>query len=316
MNKKNIKIGLLKLLGVCVCVVSMLSCEDLVEDPRAELTPENFFQTEDDLAAAVSACFFPFMGHSWQGFDVRGFSLEAGDDQYTSRQGSNKERVLEFDEFGVTSGNVDIANSWQMIYQSIAACNAVINNGAGIEMDEEKKQQYLGQAYFVRSLMYFYLVRWYGNIPLVLELIEGEGTDIIRTDKEIVYQQIIDDAKMAENKLPKSWVDGGRPTLGAAKTLLSSIYLVSAGWPMNKTENYLLAAQKAKEVIEMGVYDLFDSYEDIWLLENENKKEWIFAMQGSINGGTPSKFGQPFMPPEESGWVDYFSEPHFFHIFP
>ncbi|MCL3779283.1 RagB/SusD family nutrient uptake outer membrane protein [Prolixibacteraceae bacterium JC049] len=295
--------------------LGFFSCENLDEVPRDRLTGESFFKSEKDLDAAITACFKPIMG-SWAGYDVRMYSMMSGDEQFTSRHGSNKERVLEFDEFGVTPNNPELINLWKVNYQSIAACNMTLARAEQVDMNADKRKKMLGQVYFMRALMYYNLVRWFGDVPLIIAPVEGEGKDILRTDKAKVYEQIIADAKMAEESLPVSWDEKGRPTQGAAKTLLASVYLTTAGWPLNETANYQKAADKAKEVINMGVYTLFDRYEKIWLQKNENIGEWIFSFQGNRNAGVGSKFGKPFLPPEESGWVDYFAEPHFFNIFP
>src|SRR5699024_8521631 len=72
----------------------------------------------------------------------------------------------------------------------------------------------------------------------------------------------------------------GRVTMGAAKTLLSSVYLTMAGHPLNAgSEYYGLARDKAKEVIDAGEYQLFDSYSELHSYDTENSGEHIFMVQ-------------------------------------
>ena len=95
-----------------------------------------------------------------------------------------------------------------------------------------------------------------------------------QASEEAVYEQIISDLKDAEN-LPKpselSKEDGGRATAGSAKALLAKVYLTRQQWE--------LAAEKAKEVIDLGWYDLFDDFKDVFDPSKQNGKEHIFSIQ-------------------------------------
>jgi hypothetical protein len=140
----------------------------------------------------------------------------------------------------------------------------------------------LGQAYFLRAFYYYYLVRLYGDIPLVTASINFSSPDLYpaRSPKEKVYEQIISDLQEAEKSGLPNVDRSGKASLGAVKSLLASVYLTMAGQPLNKgTEYYKLAADKAKEVIDAGWYTLFDNYLYLHDRAHKNQGEFIFQVQ-------------------------------------
>src|SRR5690606_4767085 len=94
-----------------------------------------------------------------------------------------------------------------------------------------------------------------------------------RDTEAAVYELVIQDLQEAEDVLPVTYTanETGRATRGAAKALLARVLLYAG--------DYAGAAQKAKEVIDLGAYDLFDSVEDLWNVANENGIEHIFSVQ-------------------------------------
>ena len=116
----------------------------------------------------------------------------------------------------------------------------------------------------------------------------------------------------------------GRVCKGTAKAMLAEIYLDMAGWPLNETANYALAATKAKEVIDNEAtygFGLMDDFAQLWPSPDQNfdgNKEEVFALNfwgGNWYNGN-AVYGLPSMPGEENGWDDYFSEITFFNDFP
>jgi starch-binding outer membrane protein, SusD/RagB family len=117
--------------------------------------------------------------------------------------------------------------------------------------------------------------------------------------------------------LPENWSDPGRPTRSAAKALLAKVYLTNAGWPIKDVSMYSKAAAKAKEVIDLHVYELLPDYADLWKVKNNNNVESIFSFQHSAT--TENQFfvaGLASQPFEEGGWSDFYSEIQFFNDFP
>lgn len=152
-------------------------------------------------------------------------------------------------------------------------------------MNEADKQKYLAEAKFLRAYYYFGLVRMFGHIPLITSSVDLSSEQLYaeQAAPEAIYDLIVSDLTDAENA-GLSWLDeSGRVSRGAVKALFADVYLTMAGYPLQKTENYQLAADKAKEVIDSGEFSLFDSYDDLHNPATKNRGEYIFMTQFAAN---------------------------------
>jgi hypothetical protein len=204
---------------------------------------------------------------------------------------------------------------------------------------QSQKDRALGQAHFMRALAYFNLARMCGEVPLVTEL--SISYDIKKATVAEVYAQMVDDLSKAETLLPVSFASApnasdlekqtayARPSMGAAKSLLASVYLTMAGYPVKDASKYALAAQKAKEVIdnEAGYnYTLLPNYADLWKAANNINRETVFGCYFNNTVGDWSDGGtwangnmnapMAFKPGDFGGWDDVFAEIAFFNEFP
>src|SRR5699024_4118119 len=172
---------------------------------------------------------------------------------------------------------------WDSHYRGIANANLAIAKIPEVEMDESDKKRLIGEARFLRAYYYFNLVRLFGKVPLILEPVKLDSDQLFpeRTSVEEVYSAVVEDLTwVVENSGLPFDDQSGRVTLGAAKTLLSSVYLTMAGYPLEKgSQYYQLARDEAKEVINSGEYYLFDSYKDLHSYDTENKGGHIFMVQ-------------------------------------
>src|SRR5699024_9424470 len=127
-----------------------------------------------------------------------------------------------------------------------------------------------------RAYYYFFLVRAYGGVPLVLENMEvGEDFTVPRSSAEEIYTQIEQDLQNAASVLPlKSEYaasDLGRATQGAAQALLARVHLFQ--------DEFEDAERLAREVIDSGEYSLYPDYEEVFTQQGENSSESIFEVQ-------------------------------------
>ena len=210
----------------------------------------------------------------------------------------------EFDQFYIDTQNSMIANFWKAAYKVINRTNTVLGRIDGIEINTELANRYKLECKFIRALMYFNLVRVYGDVPLVLKEISiSESYDILREPKENVYNQIIADLKEAQD-LPVSYstAEDGRATQGAAKALLANVYMT--------LHKYAEAETILAEIINSGRYSLLentpgslniDGYKNVFSPVNHNSKEGIFEIQFLKGGyGEGSNYANNFAP-ENSG---------------
>ena len=154
------------------------------------------------------------------------------------------------------------------MYYGINRANIAVDNVPTISMDTVLRDRLVRESKFIRALLYFNLVRLYGDVPLVLHNPSSTNISnllIARTPADSVYSQIIADLKDATN-LPKSYsgADLGRATGGAAHTLLAKVYLTRQDWADALTQVNL--------VINGGYgYSLFPNYYDAFSKSNQKR---------------------------------------------
>ncbi|MEQ9437886.1 MAG: RagB/SusD family nutrient uptake outer membrane protein [Cyclobacteriaceae bacterium] len=270
--------GVLLLLGA--------SCSDFLdeEDP-SNLTPESFYTIPDHAEAAIAAVYADarFFGDGAGIFSSNWQLLEAptGTSTTETAQNSDLNNLYSLTWDGNTG---HIKNWWRGLYKLIAQTNLVLDRVPAITpMEEDQKNRILGEARFFRAWAYFYAVRLWGDVPLVLtpQAADSEDFSPVRSSQQQVYDQIVEDLLVAESAgLP--WTDvSGRISTSAVKAQLSKVYITMAGQPLNKGEEYYqMAANKAKEIIDNpdGI-ELFDTYREVHDESLGNTKEHIFSLQ-------------------------------------
>ncbi|WP_128544893.1 RagB/SusD family nutrient uptake outer membrane protein [Larkinella soli] len=286
-----------KILISALLSLSLSSCKDqfLALSPVSQASTATFYRSASDMINALSGAYgaLQFNGQYGQFYVV---SEIPSDDTTPVLSGSVTDQD-EFDKFYLRTTNPFLLARWSDGYRGIYRCNAIIGRIGGVTMDETLKNRIVGEAKFLRALMYFNLVRVFGDVPLIVQEITDvqEGYNFARTPAAEVYNQIIKDLTEAEGVLPATYTgaDVGRATRGAAKSLLGKVFLTQ--------KKYAEAAGKLKEVIDAGTYDLLPNYADLFRAANKNSKESVFEVQykkGNLGEGSP--FANAYAP-ENSG---------------
>ena len=291
------------LIAIALLGFSFSSCSDFLEqNPQTDLSENDFYKTADDILSAVNGAY-----SSLQEGDIYGNWYVFGEipsDNTRNQLSGSVTTQNEFDQFYIDTQNSMIANFWKAAYKVINRTNTVLGRIDGIEINTELANRYKLECKFIRALMYFNLVRVYGDVPLVLKEISiSESYDILREPKENVYNQIIADLKEAQG-LPVSYstAEDGRATQGAAKALLADVYMT--------LHKYAEAETILAEIINSGRYSLLentpgslniDGYKNVFSPVNHNSKEGIFEIQFLKGGyGEGSNYANNFAP-ENSG---------------
>ena len=291
------------LIAIALLGFSFSSCCDFLEqNPQTDLSENDFYKTADDILSAVNGAY-----SSLQEGDIYGNWYVFGEipsDNTRNQLSGSVTTQNEFDQFYIDTQNSMIANFWKAAYKVINRTNTILGRIDGIEINTELANRYKLECKFIRALMYFNLVRVYGDVPLVLKEISiSESYDILREPKENVYNQIIADLKEAQD-LPVSYstAEDGRATQGAAKALLANVYMT--------LHKYAEAETILAEIINSGRYSLLentpgslniDGYKNVFSPVNHNSKEGIFEIQFLKGGyGEGSNYANNFAP-ENSG---------------
>ena len=184
--------------------------------------------------------------------------------------------------------------AWNDLYEIVARANMFLSKTDGVTFSDEKiKNQFIGEAKFLRALAYFDLVRYFGHIPIVLEPVSVNEAMTIKQSKQVdVYETaIVPDLEDAVRKLvdtPLNYqgnnASAGRATLAAAKSLLGRVYLTMAGYPVQDESKKALAEQLFSEVIDYARANnkywaqTGDEWQKVWISDNDNKYH-IFEIQ-------------------------------------
>ncbi|HLT51295.1 MAG TPA: RagB/SusD family nutrient uptake outer membrane protein [Arenibacter sp.] len=281
---------------LCAVLVTAVGCSDFLdESDPSNLTPESFYTEAKHAEAAVAAVYADarFVGDGAGIFSSNWQLLEAPTGTTTTQTAQNSD----LNNLYTLSWDADtghIRNWWRGVYKLIGNTNLVLANVPNISMDEATKNRVLGEAKFFRAWAYFYAVRLWGDVPLILLPQSAASEDFYptRTPQSEVYAQIVTDLQEAESSgLP--WTDdSGRVSQSAVKSLLAKVYLTMAGNPLNETARYADAAAKSKEVIDnAGPIDLFDTYGEVHDEGNNNTVEHIFSLQYNNNSVAGNPMG-------------------------
>ncbi|WP_345229989.1 RagB/SusD family nutrient uptake outer membrane protein [Olivibacter ginsenosidimutans] len=262
-----------------ICMVLVSSCvPDLELDRLDQQSVNAYYKTASDANAAAIGL-YGLVRDMYRDETINVPNIVAADDGIPFLTG-NADRVALWN-YNITPTNTFIGGIWASAYTGIQRSNVVLNRVPPIAMDETLKNQYLGEALFLRALHYFNLVRFYGDVPIVLDEVTSlENVEVPRSSLEEVYQQIETDLTQAIAQLPSTYTgsDVGRATKGAATGLLAKVYLTRAGNDAN-SPYWEKAAQQAKAVIDMGIYDLWENYSQVFALENRGGKESVFEVE-------------------------------------
>jgi hypothetical protein len=282
----------------------LISCTDLDVQPTSFVTKENFYNTDDDAIASVTAVYasLSYEGANEQSLFGRNlyFMTDIGTDYAAAGASAINPNVQAVSKLTYDASTDRFQVAWRQIYNGINRANVAIDNIPKVQGTEALKTRLINESKFIRALLYFHAVRLWGGVPLVLH--EPTSLDITalkvnRATVDEVYAQIIKDLKDAE-ALPATYTanNAGRATSGAAKAILAKVYLTRKDWP-----NAIL---KAKEVINGGYgYGLFTNFSDIFNKTTKNGKEHIFSVQFEPNQGGSGLSGNTFMRTTFAGFV-------------
>jgi len=309
---------LLKYMLVLALLIPV-GCEDILEEkPKNIISDVTYYNNTAEFNAAVNGIFNAIHG-SWGSFDFNAHLLLcSGDEAITSRPTAPE--LTCYSEFKATPTANHLSPVWNALYSAINLSNTLIDRAqkATTQLTSAEKPRFEAQGRFARAFSYFWLVRWFGEIPVVTLENVNNPKDIPQSSVADIYSLILEDLTFAEANLPPSWPTGeeARPTSGAAKALLAQVYIQMTGWPLNDVSKYALAKTKAKEIMDLNRYDLENNMADAFNVDKKyTTKELIFFINS--NGvNTVTHYHQAQRPNEEGGWSDVTAEPRFFYTFP
>ncbi|KIC61344.1 RagB/SusD family nutrient uptake outer membrane protein [Chryseobacterium taiwanense] len=273
---------------IVLCMVALLvSCHDFLEVdlPNDQLTADLIFK-DDQLAKAAMAGVYRSLEE--KGF-LSGSSAGGGGymgcyaDELVSYQISTSNLTQLYSTTVNPQSNV-VKTLWNDTYNQLYSINRVIAGlTASTGLSADVKAKLMGEAYFLRAFLHFYLTQTFGDIPYVTSVDYVENSKIKKTLSDQILILCLDDLAKAENGLPQQLSPGLRikPTKMAVYALKARIFLYKKDW-----DNAIITSSK---VIAQGGYTvetdlsktfLKESKSSIWQLEpiktGNNTKEGSF----------------------------------------
>lgn len=292
---KAMKPKAIKTFYTLIALFTFTACDDLLEpETFTTLAPDDFFNSAADAEAALNGVYAPSQGYRDLVRDYLTFG-EFTTDIAIERAGAINAFTQPIEDFDFAPSHNWLQGFWVRRYNAIYRANVVLDNVPGIDMDENRKQQILAEARFLRAYNYFYLYDLFGPVPII-ETSETAAADRpARPGEEEFIAFVENDLRAAGEALPPTWPaqEFGRATSGAALGYLAKFHLNNKKWAE--------AADAAQEIIETGVHSLFagESRADLFALANEGHREFVFVVPfpDNVSGGDGNTYLSHAAPP-------------------
>jgi len=260
----------------------MHSCsDDFVSVDSLDPNSEAFFNSEEDYQDALVAAYDYLQATSKfvQFAEIASDNTLCGGESATDSPYVQQIDDMIHSAVGQSGGG--LRTMWQWMYEAVNRCNYIMEFQD--KTDFSNKTSVIAQTRFLRAYYNFILVKWWGDVPMVVDkrIRFGDQLGIARTPASEVYALIEQDLIFAAANLPYVQSETGRVTKGAAQALLGKAYLYQ--------DKFSEAAAVLEDLINDGPHRLLTSeeYPDLFERYNENNIESIFEVQYSdVDGGS------------------------------
>ncbi|MGX5818875.1 RagB/SusD family nutrient uptake outer membrane protein [Chitinophaga lutea] len=199
---------------LCLMATGWLSCKKMLDvDSTRAVTEENMWKTKNDAWAGSFACYGLLRAamSNENAYWAYG-EMRAGDFAVTKR---GDLKALRANELTANYAAMDAWRDWRKFYAAIAQCNLALTKLEGIPALDARYSRAemkldMAQVRFVRALTYWYIVRVWGDVPLITEPTTGEFKPVARENREKVLQFALQEALAAAEDLPWQF-DGTDP---------------------------------------------------------------------------------------------------------
>ncbi len=313
----------------------MVSCAGFLEEKiPTQMHGQAIYTTPESLESHISGCYGGFYGNYMYVNRMHEY-LHSASGLIHWGKSRNEDEWLSSIDLTKKSKDANMFNCYSNHYSAINRCNVLIDALKDSPVDEEFKSEIEAEARFLRAVLYFTLVRMFGDVPLVIKSSpEYTGVDVGRTSYSKVYNQIISDFNYAEQYMRDSGeqVDG-RPCRWAATAYKSKVYLqmaclldapddhfydsqkegrmpdFAASGIESAEAGYRLAYETAIRVIEEGPYSLTGiKFGDLfrWTeAEDYRLPERIFALASTPRASTNTTMALYTLPEYPEGTSNY-----------
>jgi len=276
-------------LCIAVFLITQASCKkDLDRSPLSDLASNDFWTTPSNVNLALTALYRANIQYlstdaeynptDWWSYAGLTF-LEMATDNAYDRRGDNSV-YNQLTNGALTSNNANLGFYWSFSYARIARCNYFLENIGKADLTTAVRNRMIAEARFIRASQYFYLVSYYGSVPLVTHTLTLDSANTVSK------AAVPDIEKYAESEFVAAAADlptmanllsseQGRAPRQVALAFLGRLYLFEKNW-QKAADTYKQIIDYKENIIDPNYSSLFDG-------SNEGSKELIFQTQYLIN---------------------------------
>lgn len=315
-------------------IASLTACSDFLDQTSpSEMTDETVFNSAAYTENALNKVYAGLtLDHTYGARIPLNFSTNSDIELVDGLDNTGSGNSVAVNERG--AGNFNPSSSWTKLDDNWSECYEIIENAnivvEGIEnssliaegnSSRAKMLRYKGEALALRAMIYFDLIRNYGDVPMKFETTKSDGSNIYlpKTDRDAIMEHLITDLEEAIDYLPwagESSYTTERITKGFAHGLLARIAMSYAGYSIResskagegyetlansdatyptqrpgatkRTELYTKALTHLDAIIASGTHQLNPSIENEWYLINQQSldqtyRENIFEVAHGLN---------------------------------
>ncbi|GAA5222335.1 RagB/SusD family nutrient uptake outer membrane protein [Membranihabitans marinus] len=274
---------------VYILVFTSFSCNEIDLLPVSSKSAEGFYSNKIEVDQALVAAYEALGDVMVRGNYSFWMSESRSDNIWLRLQGYDDGPIVRFAE---TPTLTALSSCWGAHYKLVFLTNKILETLESVDLNATDKNQFEGEAKFLRGIAYFNLVRYFGDVPLITKVLSiSDSYGLSRNSISEVYKQIEEDFKDASALLPDEHTseNAGRATKWSAKGLLGKTYVFQSGYPL-KMDKWDAAIKEFKDIIDSGKFAFFENYDDIFQFENELGNQSLFSIRFIAGFG----IGNPF----------------------
>lgn len=272
------KMSSIKYMAVAALLsLTATSCGDFLDRPAEDsYNVDNYYHSDEECIAGVNYLY----NSPWYDFQ-RGF-IKVGE----VLSGNYYWGSSPYLSFTVNGSDQDLMNMSSSLWAVVGHANTVYNSLKNAQASQATINQCMGECLAWKAMAYFFLVRSFGDVPIIHDTSAELGSGSYNSSKKVarsdVYEYIIMTLEKAIELLPSS-SSAGRIDRYCAEGLLAKVYLTKAGVTGSlNTSDLDNAARYAKDVIDNSGRKLLDNYSDVFRLQNNKSEESLFAWRWTV----------------------------------
>lgn len=287
-------------LPVFLSFVLVCGCNDMLNTvPLDQLSTDTFWNNEKDANLALMGVYANGSVGTRGSIGFRVFDTYLSLDAMTDNGNEKDDILTHFNNGELNSSNTVVLNLWRASYTVIGRANNFIGNVDRVPMASEKIDQMKAEARFLRAYHYFNLYTYWGEVPLVTEVISiEEANTVSRASRQEVSEFLLKELSESAQSLPVNRPDAeyGRANKAAALAIKGRLLMAEKRWQE--------AAAAYQEIINMGLYEIDNDYARLFLLGNEASGEIIMPIKYRLDNYR-TEIQRSVVPFQFGGWHQY-----------